>query len=55
MTLTRMSSKERYKGYEKVIEAIAALKTRYPGIKYMIAGRYDNREKAIYRYTAKKA
>jgi glycosyltransferase involved in cell wall biosynthesis len=45
MTLTRLSSKERYKGYNKVIEAIANLKTKYPQIKYLIAGSYDNREK----------
>jgi glycosyltransferase involved in cell wall biosynthesis len=45
MTLTRMASRERYKGYEKVIEAIAGLKTKYPGIKYLIAGTYDAGEK----------
>jgi glycosyltransferase involved in cell wall biosynthesis len=45
MTLTRLSSKERYKGYDKVIEAIATLKIKYPGIKYLIAGSYDRREK----------
>ena len=45
MTLTRLSSKERYKGYNKVIEAMARLKTQYPGIKYLIAGAYDSREK----------
>ena len=45
MTLTRMAFRERYKGYEKVIEAIAGLKSKYPGIKYLIAGRYDKREK----------
>ena len=45
MTLTRMSSKERYKGYDKVFEAIAKLKIKYPHLKYLIAGSYDNREK----------
>jgi phosphatidylinositol alpha-1,6-mannosyltransferase len=47
MTLTRLSSKERYKGYDKVIEAIANLKKTYPHIKYLIAGSYDNREKVF--------
>lgn len=46
MTLTRLASRERYKGYDKVITAIAGLKMRYPGIKYFIAGRYDSHEKA---------
>ena len=47
MTLTRLSSKERYKGYDKVIEAIANLKIKYPHVKYLIAGSYDSREKAF--------
>ena len=45
MTLTRLSSKERYKGYEKVIEGIATLKIKNPHIKYLIAGSYDSQEK----------
>ncbi len=45
MTLTRLSSKERYKGYDKVIEAVADLQIKYPNIKYLIAGSYDSREK----------
>ena len=47
MSLTRLASKERYKGYDKVIEAIADLKAKYPHIRYLIAGRYDSREKAF--------
>ena len=46
LTLTRLSSKERYKGYDKVIEALSYLKEKYPEIKYLIAGRYDRDEKA---------
>ncbi len=45
MTLTRLSSKERYKGYDKVIEAMAALKEKYSCLKYLLAGIYDGREK----------
>lgn len=45
MTLTRLSSKERYKGCDKVIEAVAQLKIKYTGIKYLIAGSYDSSEK----------
>ncbi len=45
MTLTRLSSKERYKGYDKVIGAIAKLKDSHPNIKYLLAGKYDKEEK----------
>ena len=45
MTLCRLSSKERYKGYEKVITALAGLKDKYPNLKYLVAGSYDAQEK----------
>lgn len=45
MTLCRLSSKERYKGYEKVIMAIAGLKNKIPQLKYLLAGSYDEEEK----------
>ena len=45
-TLSRLRSDERYKGYDKVIEAMALLKLKYPGIKYLLAGSYDAGEKA---------
>lgn len=44
-TLARISSKERYKGYDKVMEALAELKNNYPEVRYIIAGNYDNEEK----------
>jgi len=44
-TLTRLSSKERYKGYDKVILAMNLLKKKYSNIKYLIAGSYDADEK----------
>jgi glycosyltransferase involved in cell wall biosynthesis len=47
ITLTRLSSKERYKGYDKVIEALAMLKKKYPALKYFLAGKYDNEEKLL--------
>ncbi|MDQ2864164.1 MAG: glycosyltransferase family 4 protein [Bacteroidota bacterium] len=47
MALTRLASKERYKGYDKVIGAMATLQSKYPNIKYLIAGKYDSREKAF--------
>jgi len=44
-TLTRLSSKERYKGYDKVLEALVNVKKSNPFVKYLIAGSYDEREK----------
>jgi glycosyltransferase involved in cell wall biosynthesis len=45
MTLSRLSSKERYKGYDNVIESIAGLGADGENIKYLIAGSYDADEK----------
>lgn len=45
MTLTRLSSKELYKGYDHVLIAIKQLKDRFPNLKYLIVGRYDDEEK----------
>ncbi|RYZ38072.1 MAG: glycosyltransferase family 1 protein [Sphingobacteriales bacterium] len=43
-TLTRLSSKEKYKGYDDVVAALAALKD--PDIKYILAGKADAAETA---------
>ncbi len=45
-TLCRLSSKEQYKGYDAVIKALAKLVVKYPNIKYLLAGKYDDVEKA---------
>lgn len=45
LTLTRLSSKELYKGYDNVLNSVAALKEKFPQIKYLIVGRYDVKEK----------
>ena len=45
MSLTRLAYKERYKGYDQVIEAVYQLKETYPSIKYLIVGKYDDKEK----------
>lgn len=42
-TLTRLSSREKYKGYDKVIDAISKLNRS--DIKYLLAGRCDEQEK----------
>lgn len=44
-TLTRLSSKERYKGYDRVLHAMVKLVASYPGIRYFLAGSYDKEEK----------
>jgi phosphatidylinositol alpha-1,6-mannosyltransferase len=43
-TLTRLASTELYKGHDQVIKAIAKLKPKWPGIKYILAGKYDHKE-----------
>lgn len=45
MTLTRLSSKELYKGYDHVLISLNNLKKQYPNIRYMIVGKYDEAEK----------
>jgi asparagine synthase (glutamine-hydrolysing) len=46
LTLSRLSSREQYKGYDIIIECLPALKKRFPAIRYIIAGKYDAAEKA---------
>jgi glycosyltransferase involved in cell wall biosynthesis len=45
ITLTRLSSRELYKGYDHVLHSIKKLAITYPSIKYLIIGRYDAAEK----------
>ena len=45
LTLTRLASTEKYKGYDLVIQAIHDLKEKLPTIKYLIVGKYDMAEK----------
>lgn len=44
-TLTRMESGERYKGYDRVIEALSQLHQQCPQMKYLIGGSYEASEK----------
>lgn len=43
--LTRMSSAEKYKGYDNVIAALPELVKKYPDIIYLLGGKYDEQEK----------
>jgi glycosyltransferase involved in cell wall biosynthesis len=44
-TLTRMDATERYKGYDRVLKAMALLIKKMPELKYIIGGSYDEIEK----------
>lgn len=43
-TLTRLASSELYKGHDIVIKTLGALKHKFPDIKYILAGKYDELE-----------
>lgn len=45
LTVSRMSDTEQYKGYDRVIESLPALIGQYPGIRYLLIGKYDAKEK----------
>lgn len=45
MTLTRLASCERYKGYDIVLESLGELRSKNVPIKYLIIGNYDAAEK----------
>ena len=46
MTLTRMASREKYKGYDMVVESLRKLRDNGLNLKYLLIGKYDDREKA---------
>jgi phosphatidylinositol alpha-1,6-mannosyltransferase len=43
LTVSRLSRAERYKGHDRVIEALALLSLRHPRLRYVIAGEGDDR------------
>lgn len=45
-TLTRISSQEQYKGYDKVIQLLPKLLKNHPTLHYILAGKADEIEKA---------
>jgi glycosyltransferase involved in cell wall biosynthesis len=50
LTLSRLSSSEQEKGYDKVIAALKEILSQLPGAKYILAGRYDEKEKERIEY-----
>lgn len=45
LTVTRLKHSEQYKGYDRVVEALATIKQDIPTVKYIIVGKYDEEEK----------
>lgn len=45
LTVGRLSSQERYKGHDRVIEALPQIRNRHPDILYLIAGDGDDRDR----------
>lgn len=43
LTITRLSSAERYKGYDQVLSALPAVRERSPNVRYILGGRGDDR------------
>ncbi len=44
-TLARVSSTEKYKGYDVVLECLPEVLAKYPNVRYVIGGKYDTKEK----------
>lgn len=53
-TLCRLSSKEAYKGYDRVVEALPQVLESHPNAVYLIAGKYDGEERSRVEGIAKK-
>ncbi len=46
LTISRLSSEEQYKGYDKVIACFSAVLRQVPQVRYLLVGKYDALEKA---------
>lgn len=45
LTITRLAGAERYKGYDQIIQSLARLRARLPGIRYILGGRGRDRSR----------
>lgn len=45
MSLCRLSSSEKYKGYDNTLAILPELVKKYPKLQYLLAGKYDEEEK----------
>lgn len=46
LTLSRLSSTEKNKGYDKILVALKNLSKQYPSLRYLFVGKYDEAEKS---------
>jgi len=54
ITVCRLSFKEAYKGYDKVLESLPEILKMHPEVKYLIAGKYDEQERQRLEFIIKK-
>ena len=47
LTITRLASAERYKGYDQVLEALVAVRARFPDVRYLLGGRGPDRKRVV--------
>lgn len=45
LTITRLASAERYKGYDQILSAIPAVRERFPNVRYILGGRGRDRSR----------
>lgn len=45
LTVSRLDSKEQYKGYDTVLRALPAVRQAIPGVRYLIVGKGDDRQR----------
>jgi glycosyltransferase involved in cell wall biosynthesis len=45
LTTCRMAATEQYKGYDRALESLPLLVKQYPNLRYLLAGKYDIKEK----------
>lgn len=45
LSLSRITSTEKFKGYEQTIKAVSRIKESFPNVKYILAGPYEENEK----------
>ena len=54
LTVTRLSSREKYKGYDNIIASIGELSKGYSDLKYLLCGRFDEIERTRIQSLIKK-
>jgi phosphatidylinositol alpha-1,6-mannosyltransferase len=47
LTVARLDARERYKGHDRVLEALSTIRDRFPGIRYLVVGDGDDRSRLV--------